>query len=299
VKDLFGQITPVLLILILGASSFAYLNCSSSLEKKPVSANDLGKIHQLKIDDLTPAEVKRLEVIINREVSPCGNDYSLAETILNPNLCPLSVHGVQYVLSLLKQDYNVEEISEMYVARYSSVKGLKIPVNGSPVWGAEKASITIVVFSDFECPFCAKAAQIIDKIAASYPDDIAVMHKDFPLEDIHPNAMLGARAGYAAGKQGKFKEMHDLLYSTGRTGYSPDKVQTMAIGLGLDIDRFEDDLASDGALAAIRADIDLGQKLGVHGTPSIFVNGRILEGGVSGLSERINEEFMRLQFSKK
>ena len=298
-KDFFNQIVPVLMLTIIGAGAFSYINCSAVSDKKPISANDLGKIKKLKTDDLTPSEVKRLDVVINREVSPCGNEYTLAETILNPNLCPLSVHAVTYVLSLLKQDYNADEISKMYVSRYASIKGLEIQVDGSPKWGAEKPLITIVVFSDFECPFCSKAAALVDASANAYPDKIAVIHKDYPLEDIHPTSMLGARAGYAAKKQGKFKEMHDLLFSVSRTGYTPDTIRTMAIGLGLDVDKFEDDLASDAALKAIKADIKLAKKLGVAGTPSLFVNGRIVENGVKGLDERIQEEFVRLKFAGK
>ncbi|MBN2804277.1 MAG: thioredoxin domain-containing protein [Deltaproteobacteria bacterium] len=298
-KDFFEQTGWTLLIIIVASASFSYLNCQGAAEKGAISANDLGKIGRLQVDDLTPAEVKRLDIVINSEASPCGNNITIAKSILNPNLCPLTVHAVNYILTLIKQDYNDEEISKMYISRYASVKGLEIPVNGSPRWGADNPEITVVVFSDFECPFCANAAKVVDKIANSYPDKISVMHKDFPLVDIHPIAMLGARAGYAANKQGKFKEMHDVLYSLGQAQYNPDKLRTIAIGLGLNIDEFEDDLASDQALAAINADIELANKLGAKGTPSIFVNGRIVENGINGLEERIKEEFIRINFSKK
>lgn len=298
-KQILGHFTPVFAMLIIGASAFIYLNCASTTNPNYISAQDLGKIGQIDVADLTPTELKLFDEIINREVSPCGNEYSLAQTLLNPNLCPLTMHASSYVLSLIMEDYNLEEVSSRYVQRYASVKGKEINIANSPVMGPESPAVTVVVFSDFECPFCAKASKMIHKIVASYPNDVALAFKHFPLTDIHPNAMLGARAGYAAHQQNKFWEMHDTLFSRGRAGYDPDKIRTMALGLGLDVDKFEEDLVSEAAKSTIEADIALGQQLGVDGTPKLFVNGRVLEGGVDALEERIKEEFLRNKYLKK
>jgi protein-disulfide isomerase len=205
---------------------------------------------------------------------------------------------VDYILALLKQDYNVNEISEKYINRYATIKGEDIPQDGSPRMGAEKAVVTIVEFTDFECPFCAKASKTVKKIVKSYPDYVAVIFKFFPLSEIHPTAMLAARAAYAAQKQNKFWQMHDLLFISQSNELTADKISVMAKGLGLDVTKFEEDLASDSALAAIKGDIALGKKLNVKGTPTFFVNGRIVENGAENLTDRINEEFLRHTFQK-
>lgn len=289
----------VFAMLVVGISAFVYVNCASTQNPNYISAQDLGTIGQVDISELTPQELKRFDVIINREVSPCGNEYSLAQTILKQNLCPLTGHATRYVLSLIMEDFNEDEISAKYVQRYASVKGQDIPLGNSPVLGPADADITVVVFSDFQCPFCARTAKNINKIVRSYPGMLKLAFKHMPLTDAHPDAMLGARAAYAAQQQGKFWEMHDTLFARGRAGFDPDKLRVMALGLGLDVDKFEEDLVSEAAKAAIEADIALAGKLGVDGTPKLFVNGRVLDGGVNLLEERIREEMLRKQYQKK
>lgn len=298
VKQFLGHLSPLFAMLVIGMSAFIYLNCASTPNPSHISAQDLGRIDKIDVSELTPSELKRFDHIINREVSPCRNEYSLAQTLLNPNLCPLSVTASQYVLSLVKEDYNVDEISNRYVQRYASVKGQEIQIGNSPAKGAQNPTVTVVVFSDFQCPFCAKASHKIDKIAAAYPKDVRLVYKHFPLSEIHPKAMLGARATYAAHQQDKFWQMHDTLYSRGRAEFDPDKIRIMAIGLGLDVDQFETDLVSEAAKSAIEADIALGHKLGVDGTPKLFINGREVEGGVATFEERLKEEFLRNKYVK-
>ena len=298
-KRLSVFVVPVFAMMVIGASAFVYVNCAATSNPNYISAQDLGVIGQVDVSELTPTELKRFDEIINREVSPCGNEYSLAQTIHNQKLCPLSQHATRYVLSLVMEDYNTEEISARYVQRYASVKGQGIEIGNSPVRGPENAAVTVVLFSDFQCPFCAKASRQIDSVVKTYPANVKLVFKHFPLADIHPDAMLGARAAYAAQQQGKFWEFHDTLFSRGRAGYDPEKLQVMATGLGLDVEKFNEDIVSEAAKSAIEADLALGRKLGVDGTPKLFVNGRILEGGVDNLEDRIKEEFLRENFQKK
>jgi len=299
VKTFFEQLMPSLIAVSMVVAGLAFFNCSGTPGREPVSAADLGRIGRLDVSELTPAEVDRLNDVINREVSPCANNYSLAETILNPDLCPLTPMATAYVIDLLKQDYSADEIAQKYVARYATVKGLDIPAGDSPRTGAENPSVRIVVFSDFACPFCSKAAVEVKRVASLWPDRVQVLFKHFPLQDIHPDALLGARAGYAAHQQGKFWEMHDTLFSRSGVGFTPDTVRTIAVGLGMDADRFDDDVASDDAMEVVKRDMDLGRRLGVDGTPKIFVNGRVLDGGLSGLEARVTEEFLRERFTAR
>jgi protein-disulfide isomerase len=268
-----------------------YVTCATGGRTNRITYRDLkGRVDA---GELTPQETKRLDEILNQEVSPCGDDVSLGESLFDPGRCPLAQPAAELVVSMLKQDYNVEEISAAYVARFAAIKGLDIPIDGSPRLGPPNALIRIVVFSDFECPHCAKAAEALAQLVLAYPDRVAVVHKDFPLTSIHATAELAARAGFAAMKQKKFWEMHDTLFSAQGSPLDKQRIATMALGLGLDITAFEKDMASSEATTALQADRNLGEQLGVSGTPTLFMNGRKLDGGVSELDARVREEFLR------
>jgi len=244
------------------------------------------------LSELTPLENKRLEQVVNNEVSPCGDDVTLAQALLNPEHCPLAPLAGRFIVEKIINDFNEEEIGKAYVSRYAAIKGLDLPQEGSPRTGAENPIITLVVFTDFQCPFCSMAAKRIHDLLRYYPNKIAVVHKNFPLRT-HPEAELAARAAFAAFQQGKFWAMHDTLFTATRSQIDRTRVEVMAEGLGLDMEQFSDDLASPAATAALAADKKLGEQLGVTGTPAIYVNGRRLDEGLRELDIRIEEEFLR------
>jgi protein-disulfide isomerase len=144
------------------------------------------------------------------------------------------------------------------------------------VRGAAVPLVTIVEFSDFQCPFCGQAAQVLGEAAAAYPEDVRIVFKQFPLP-MHPDAKQGAAAVVAAGKQGHFWAMHDRLFAN-RTAMKPEDLQAHAKELGLDAERFAADLASPDVAAQVEADGRLGRALGVRGTPSLFINGLMVGG---------------------
>lgn len=278
----------VISLCLFGCSAAA---CSGG--QRFISAQELAG--RIDVSQLTPLEVKRLEKVVNTEVSPCGDAVTLAESLFNTKHCPLATRAASFIIEKIKLDFNENEISTAYVARYATLKGLAIPLDGSPSRGANKATITVVVFTDFECPFCAKTASYLEELERRHPDAVAVVYKAFPLT-IHPMAELAARAAFAAHKQNKFWQMHDTLFSASGSALTRERIEVMAEGLGLDLDQFKEDLASPAATAAIAADQKLGQSLGVNGTPSLFVNGRQLDSaGAAGLEERVSEELLRLK----
>lgn len=290
---------PFALVFAVVAAAAVWFTCSGRGRSVAVDARALAAV--IDVGELTPKETKRLEQVVNSEVSPCGDDLSLAQALFDPQTCPLAPLAGDFVVEMLKEDYNADEIAAAYVARYAAVKGLEIPVDGSPRTGAEKPIVTLVIFTDFECPFCAKAAERIRDLVRSYPEQIAVVFKNYPLES-HPMAELAARAAFAAGRQGKFWEMHDTLFSAQGSPLTRERIDTMAIGLGLDTEQFTEDVASTASTAALEADRRLAEQLGVDSTPGIFVNGRpvtrIEEGkpvmsGATGLEDRVEEEFLR------
>jgi protein-disulfide isomerase len=151
-----------------------------------------------------------------------------------------------------------------------------LPVEGSPVKGPADAPVTIVEFSDYQCPFCARSEGLIAEVLQAYPTQVRFVYKHFPLTANHPQALPAALAAVAAQKQGKFWEMHDLLFANQRA-LSPEQIEGYARQLGLNMARFRADMASDAAKEQVEADRRLARRAGVRGTPTVFVNGRLLQ----------------------
>lgn len=159
-----------------------------------------------------------------------------------------------------------------------------------PIKGAKAPLVTIVEFSDFQCPFCGQTASVLDEVAAAYPDDVRLVFKHFPLK-MHPDATEGAKAAAAAGRQDRFWAMHDRLFAN-RTKMSRDDVVGHAKAIGLDVQAFETALDDGSTAARVAADKRAGAVIGVQGTPSFFVNGRAFSGAVAGdaLAAVVDEE---------
>jgi protein-disulfide isomerase len=156
----------------------------------------------------------------------------------------------------------------------------KSPVNielgDAPVKGPANAPITIVEFSDFECPYCARGASTVEEVLKAYPDKVKVAFKNLPLP-FHKNADPAARAALAAGKQGKFWEMHDLLFENQR-GLNQAYYEASAKKLGLDMAKFKADMESEAIKKQVKDDAALAKKVGISGTPGFSVNGVLVKG---------------------
>jgi protein-disulfide isomerase len=151
----------------------------------------------------------------------------------------------------------------------------EIPLARSAVKGPEDARVTLVEFSDFQCPFCARATAFADELVAAYPKDLKLVYKHLPLTQIHPNAMPAAKASVAAQNQGKFWEMHDGLFAIYKE-LTPEKIRGVAEKIGLDLAKFDADLADPETEARVREDMKLAQDVSVSGTPTFFLNGKRL-----------------------
>jgi len=148
--------------------------------------------------------------------------------------------------------------------------------SGDPVLGIPEAPVTIVVFSDYQCPFCSRHEETIAKIKEAFGDQVRVVFKQFPLP-FHKEARPAAIAAIAAGKQGLFWEMHYKIFGNARS-LSRDNYFTWAKELGLDLGDFETALASEEAAAQVDRDVAAGGKYGVRGTPATFINGVNISG---------------------
>jgi protein-disulfide isomerase len=145
------------------------------------------------------------------------------------------------------------------------------------VRGGEDAPVTLVEYGDYECPYCGQAEIAIRELLSDFGDDLRYVWRHLPLNDVHPNAQTAAEAAEAAAAQGAFWPMHDLLL-THQDALQPPDLHRYALQLGLDPDRFWDDIRHHEHLGRIDEDVGSADAGGVAGTPSFFINGRRHEG---------------------
>ena len=156
------------------------------------------------------------------------------------------------------------------------VERFRVELGQPPLRGARDALVTIVVWSDYQCPFCARLAPTLARLVEQHPNDVRVAWKDQPLP-FHPRAREAALAARAAGRQGRYWQMHDAIFSQPSKLEDRD-LERRARELGLDLPRFRRDLDDPALSDAIDADAAQGTALGAQGTPTAFVNGRMVRG---------------------
>ena len=186
---------------------------------------------------------------------------------------------VQYLKGQKQDERRTAFIAELK-KKYPTAVALKPPVvdvaaAGRPERGPKNASVTIIEFSDYQCPFCQKAEDVVDQVMKTYADKIRLVYRDYPLP-FHPNARPASEAAACANAQGKFWEYHAKLFHG--DGLEPEKLKTYADQVGLDRKKFDDCLEKKPFKAEIDKDVKDGEKAGVNGTPAFFINGRMLSG---------------------
>lgn len=150
-----------------------------------------------------------------------------------------------------------------------------IPTGSSPRLGNPVAAATVVEFADFQCAFCKAASGLPKALLAAHGDDVQFVFKHYPLAR-HAGGQLAAKAAWAAHQQGKFWEMHDLIYAGDVRQITPEVLRGYAEQIGLDMERYEADVESKEANRAVAMDKGLGRRFKVAGTPTYFVNGRLV-----------------------
>jgi len=139
--------------------------------------------------------------------------------------------------------------------------------------GQGKSGVKLIEYGDYQCPYCGQAYPVIKQVVADLNSQITFQFRNFPLTSLHPNAFAGARAAEAASLQGKFWQMHDLMFAH-QQELSDAKYAEWATQIGLDLARWQKDKESPEIAAQIQKDNSYGQSVGADGTPSFFVNGR-------------------------
>ncbi len=222
--------------------------------------------------------------MIREQDCNCGCNLKIAECRMKDPKCGYSRALAAAVVREFKGGKNADQVYAVLreLQKQGPVKprvledAVTIPVKGDPSLGPESAKVTIVTFSDFQCPYCAMAAPKAVALAAQYPRDVRLMFKQFPL-DFHSNAYHAAEASLAAHAQGKFWQLHDKMFANFRQ-LTRENILRWAEEAGLDMGTFKADLASGKYRSTIDREVNEGTGAGVMGTPTFFINGKRYNG---------------------
>lgn len=272
------------------ALALALLGCGSR-EGRDTSALRaiLRQDPALRLDRMTAQEVDTLVGLLTHLATPCDRIRTLADELTDPaSACPRARGATRFAARRLLEGYGADEIESQVIRRYRETEPVTIDLEGTEPLGPEDAPITIVVFSDFECPHCRRASETLLRLQRENPTRIRLFYKHFPL-DSHPMAMSAARASVAAQAQGRYWEFHERLYEN-QDEIGPALYVRIASELGMDIDRFESERVSQESATRVQRDKLEGQRIGVEATPTIFVNGRRFQDSIEALDEWIEEE---------
>ncbi len=181
-----------------------------------------------------------------------------------PDRCAeMMKHYAEVLADLKRQEAKNKPIAPEQLA--------KIATGAAPSFGPENAKVTIVEFSDFQCPFCSKAANVTSQIKEKYGDKVRFVFRQFPLP-FHPNAHEAAEASLAADAEGKFWPFHDKLFAN-QSALDRKAIEGYAKEVGLDVSKFKKALDDKTYAAQVDADMKLGEEVAVDGTPTMFLNG--------------------------
>ena len=169
---------------------------------------------------------------------------------------------------------------------------LAVPVGAvDHALGASHAPVTVVEYGDFECPNCKQAAPAVKLLLERFPGRVRLVYRHFPLEEVHPHALQASLAAEAAAGQGKFWPMHDLLFDNQRHLKLP-QLRGYAQRLELDMLRYDAEMEGELYLQRVREQVEGGERSGVRGTPTFFLNGTVqdVSFGLQALFEKVGAE---------
>ena len=208
--------------------------------------------------------------------------YTQNKARLNPNEQDARKQVTEYLKSQAVAQKEQAFRDELLAAAKVEIKmrppRIEIKAGGAPVKGPEKAPVTIVEYTDFQCPYCSRVQTTLDKVFTDYKDKVNLVFKDFPL-DFHKDSKGAHNAALCAQDQGKFWEFHDVVFKN-QQKIGTEDLKKYATDLSLDMTKFNACMESKAHEKTVLANTQEGQMLGVTGTPCFFVNGRALKGAV-------------------
>ena len=255
----------------------------------PVLAQDWktsGELPGIDLSTLTVAQKTSVLKVLRNQDCYCACGMKVAECRVKDPSCSYSSGLAAVVIESIKGGKSeADALAAANNSKWAHTQptkilddAVKIPVTGAPSTGPANAPVTIVEFSDFQCPYCVAAVPELDAVLKAYPKQVRLIFKQFPLE-MHSQADLAATAAVASNLQGKFWAMHDALFAH-HNDLSREAIDSAAKQTGLDMNRFEKDITSQQVRDTVVRDEQDGSSAGVQGTPTIFLNGQRYNGPI-------------------
>ena len=241
---------------------------------KVVPASEVTDAKGVDLSRLTDPQKTTFFQLINSEPSACGKAHSLAVSLKDDASCRDSLSVSQFIADALASGASVSDIKENLEPLVASLKPREINIQGRPVYGNERAPVTVVVFADFECPHCRQEAPVLRQAIDQFRGRAKLVYKHFPLGG-HVRAKAAAIATVAAMEQGKFWEMHDIVFEN-QMALEDTDIRKYAQKIGLDMAKFDAAYKVKKGQDLVEADRVEGEKLEISGTPAVFVNGRYM-----------------------
>lgn len=225
------------------------------------------------LSQLSETQQATFFTMINVEPSACDKPHSLATSLRDDGECRNSMIVAQFIADRLAAGATPSDIKLDVDLVVESITAREIPSEGRPTYGNENAPVAVIVFADFECPHCKMEAPVLRKAVQGYRGRAKLVFRHFPLR-MHARAQVAALACEAAHLQGKFWEMHDLVFDH-QTQLEDEDLERYAKQIpDLDFDKWKADMKSEAVELAVTKDRKIGEALGIQGTPAVYVNGR-------------------------
>ncbi len=237
-----------------GMSPDAYVESEVSKRVTPVGESEVVTFYQSNLNQMQGRSLEQMSPAINRFLTE-----QRREAARNELVAELKKTGPPIRMAL-------------------DVPRLTVPVAATdPALGPADAPVTLVEFSDFQCPFCQRVEPTLKRLRETYGDKLRIVWKDYPLTQIHPDAFKAGEAAHCAAEQGKFWEYHDRLFAN-QQALQADSLKKYAADLGLDAAKFGACVDTSKYGDRVREGVAQGSRLGVSSTPTVFINGRLLSG---------------------
>jgi protein-disulfide isomerase len=254
-----------------GLSREAWEEAELSKRARPVSDAEVASFYQANVNDMQGRSLQEMAPLITRFLE----DQARAAA-RNALLGELRKKGPAVTVMMEAPRRTIEVAST------------------DPALGSASAPVTIVEFSDFQCPFCQRATPTLKKIQETYGDKVRLVWKDFPLTQIHKEAFKAAEAAHCAGEQGRFWPYHDRLFAN-QQALDLEALKRYASETALDAAKFEQCLSTSKYAERVNTGIAEGTSLGVSSTPTVFINGRMMAGAYpyEAFASIVDEELAR------
>lgn len=225
---------------------------------------------------LDESEQKVFWTLANQVYAPCKSQaVSLVQCIEEKRDCSSCAPAAELLVAQVDRGTPRASAAAAVKVRFDDDEVRPVQERDSPARGAEGAPIRVVIFSDFQCPACGATVPMLEELLAKHPNDVRLVHKFYPLKQ-HPRAREAAKAAFAAQKQGKYWPMEKLIFEH-QDALSDEDLEGYAAKVGLDLERYRIDRASEEAEQTIERDLDDGEQAGVRHTPFVLVNGRLFD----------------------